>query len=430
MLEVFNKTVRGASHVSRDLPCQDWSISRSASRGTWQFVSVADGHGDPTCTRSDRGSRAAVDAAIRAFDELMRFAFDRGGFASVRTGYWMARENGRHAIRTMADELRGGTPGGEVMRALAERIVGLWYDDVTRAAADNPFSPEELVLMGLTPEEVAARPDVGIHAYGTTLMCCLVFDGKALLVQQGDGRCDVFFADGHVEQPIPWDDRCYDVYTTSLCDDDAARRVRTWVIDLQETPVAAIFMGTDGIEDSFATMEGTHCFYRKLAGTVTELGVGPELDEFLAGYLESLSSKGSADDMSVAGVVDLARLESLMPVFDQAVEAYDKELELERLERILQSKERKRDALEQRREELTQQAATARSAARAMDGLRKEYEGFAEQYNELVERRRELGEEIRTLRGGSSEDATLPLADESLYDRMEGFGPDVVGGGS
>lgn len=342
----------------------------------------------------------------------------------------MARENGRHAIRTMADELRGGTPGGEVMRALAERIVGLWYDDVRRAAADNPFSPEELALMGLTPEEVAARPDAGIHAYGTTLMCCLVFDGKALLVQQGDGRCDVFFADGHVEQPIPWDDRCYDVYTTSLCDDDAARRVRTWVIDLQETPVAAIFMGTDGIEDSFATMEGTHCFYRKLAGTVTELGVGPELDEFLAGYLESLSSKGSADDMSVAGVVDLARLESLMPVFDQAVEAYDKELELERLERILQSKERKRDALEQRREELTRQAAAARSAARAMDGLRKEYEGFAEQYNELVERRRELGKEIRTLRGGLSEDATLPLADGSLYDRMEGFGPDAVGGGA
>jgi hypothetical protein len=369
----------------------------------------------------------AVDVAMRAYDELMRFAHEPSGFASVRTGYEIVYENGQIVPRTMADELRGGTSGGEVMRALAERIVGLWYDYVMLDTEEDPFSDDELALMSLTREDLAAQPDIGNHAYGTTLMCCLVFDGKALLLQQGDGRCDVFFEDGHVEQPIPWDEKCYDVYTTSLCEDDAAQRMRTWVVDLQETPVAAIFMGTDGVEDSFATMEGTHCFYRRLAGTLAELRIGPELDTFLAEYLKSLSSSGSADDISVAGIVDLALLESLTPVFDQAVKTYDKELELSRLERMLQSKGRKRDALEQRREELSRRVAAAHSAVRAMDTLRKEYEGFAGQYNELVERRTELEREIRTMREGSSGDTTLPVTDESPYGRMEEFGPGATG---
>jgi hypothetical protein len=59
------------------------------------------------------------------------------------------------------------------------------------------------------------------HIYGTTLIAGLLTDKYLLLLQQGDGRCDVFDANGEVSQPIPWDDKCFANVTTSLCEDDA-----------------------------------------------------------------------------------------------------------------------------------------------------------------------------------------------------------------
>ena len=34
---------------------------------------------------------------------------------------------------------------------------------------------------------------------------------------------------------------------------------------MTKNPIAACFMGSDGIEDSYKNMEGTHCFYRRIS---------------------------------------------------------------------------------------------------------------------------------------------------------------------
>ena len=63
-----------------------------------------------------------------------------------------------------------------------------------------------------------------------------------ILIQQGDGRCDVFYKDGSVDQPIPWDERCKGSTTTSMCDTDAFASIRSAVIDTEERGVVACYI--------------------------------------------------------------------------------------------------------------------------------------------------------------------------------------------
>lgn len=314
-------------------------------------AAVADGHGDWSCPRSEYGARFAVEAAQSAAEEFCTFSERRGGLGNVVLSYAPASPDAHarkpDASRTFADDLEGGTQGGETLRHLGACIISLWYDKVMADLDERPLTQDEMRSMRLDPNAPVGDRSVLKHAYGTTLICCVAYDEHLLLLQQGDGRCDVFFADGRIEQPIPWDERCYDVYTTSLCDDDAPRAMRSWVVDLRQDPVAAVFMGSDGIEDSFEDMEGFHCFNCQLAGTVVSRGVGSDLDEFLDRYLSALSEHGSADDMSVAGIIDLACIEGLLPHYDERVRSYQLDLEAREINLSLQSKSRKREALKE-----------------------------------------------------------------------------------
>ena len=83
------------------------------------------------------------------------------------------------------------------------------------------------------------------------------------MIQQGDGRCILFDENGDVSQPIPWDNRCESNVTTSMCDNDVFTSIRHKIIDLDQNPISACFVCSDGIEDSFIGMEGTYAFFRK-----------------------------------------------------------------------------------------------------------------------------------------------------------------------
>lgn len=328
MLEVFNHTVRGASHTRHGIPCQDDSCSYNDPDGRFQIATIADGHGDQTCVRSDQGSRFAVDSANDALKELAQVALEGGGFEDAGFG-----------------DLVNATTGGFAMRNLCKRIVSLWHERVKENLTENPLSECEMDDAGDAVGNEYRR-GIGLNrAYGTTLIACLICDDKALFVHQGDGRCDVFHKNGTVDQPVPWDDRCFDVFTTSMCDRDAAVKMRTWVIDLLVDPLVAVFMGSDGIEDSFVNMEGTHCFYRRLADTLVKLGTGDKLDERLGNDLSELSESGSADDVSVAGIVDIEGIKSLLSSFKQMIRAYELEDKISEIDTRLLSMERKHGIL-------------------------------------------------------------------------------------
>ncbi len=64
----------------------------------------------------------------------------------------------------------------------------------------------------------------------------------------------------------------------------------------------AIFVASDGVDDTFGTDEALHGFYKTVLQLFSEKGITEGVTE-LQGYLPQLSEKGSRDDVSIAGII-------------------------------------------------------------------------------------------------------------------------------
>lgn len=300
-LITFHETARGYRHIQENIPCQDRSLSCPSAEGDYQIICVADGHGDPACHRSDEGAGFAVEAAKKCLKD----------FAEVIVSGDMPFSSPRQR--------------SECLEQLTNSILSKWYGAVRNDLLTHAVTEADLAAAGRY-EEAYRKGDRVEHLYGTTLIAALRVQDYLVLIQQGDGRCDVFYADGAVNQPIPWDERCKGSTTTSMCDKDAFNRIRTAVIDLTQKDVAACFLGSDGVEDSYYDNEesqlGTHRFYMDLSCKLYEYGV-EQFKKNLEGMLSAFSKTGSGDDVSVAGIVDLDKISKLTDFYKEAVERYD-----------------------------------------------------------------------------------------------------------
>lgn len=302
--EIFYNRVRGYSHIKKDIPCEDYGMKRDI--GTARIFAVADGHGDPNCLRSSLGSQFVCEVAC---EELETFAND------ICQQQWENR-----LIHDKNESTR-------IITHLVNSIVSKWTERVYQDFESNPFSETELSNAPKYSPAFIQGKDIE-RAYGTTLIAALQTDKYLLLLQQGDGRCDVFDHNGNVSQPIPWDERCIGNATTSLCDYDAAPSCRHCIIDLSENPIIACVAGSDGVEDSFPmSMEKTHAYYRDLLRYACENGVD-ELEKYLSSELSRLSENGSADDVTVCGIVDIERTKQFLNDFAESNKLVDIEDEI------------------------------------------------------------------------------------------------------
>lgn len=301
--ELFCNSVRGSSHIRKGTPCEDYGIKLDC--GEFKIFAAADGHGDPNCLRSNIGSEYICRIAS---EELNCFA------AGIK----------QDALEESLLDKENAKP---LVKQLINSIVGKWATAVSDHLKQNPLTEEDLQTASLYAKEY--RDGIRTERiYGTTLIAGLQTERYLLLLQQGDGRCDVFDCRGNVSQPIPWDDRCVGTATTSLCDNDAAQSFRYHIIDLKENPVIACIAGTDGVEDSFPTsMEKTHAFYRDLMRYACENGV-QALEEHLVEVLNDLSQNGSADDVTVSGIIDVERVKPFLEAFAERNRIVDMEDEV------------------------------------------------------------------------------------------------------
>lgn len=302
--EIFYNRVRGYSHIKKDIPCEDYGMKRDI--GTAKIFAVADGHGDPNCLRSSLGSQFVCEVAC---EELETFAND------ICQQQW---EN-----KLIHDK----NESNRIITHLVNSIVSKWTEKVYQDFESNPFSETELANAPKYSPAFIQGKDIE-KAYGTTLIAALQTDRYLLLLQQGDGRCDVFDHNGNVSQPIPWDERCIGNATTSLCDSDAAPSCRHCIIDLSDNPIIACVAGSDGVEDSFPmSMEKTHAYYRDLLRYACENGI-EELEKYLSTELSRLSENGSADDVTVCGIVDIERTKQFLTDFAELNKLVDIEDEI------------------------------------------------------------------------------------------------------
>lgn len=271
--KVFGTTI-GYSHLSSHKPCQDSGIWED--RDGIIVFGVADGHGDERCFRSDRGSRFAVevskDALYDFYNTLECNLLDKNRF------------------------LNSVNFQKELMHHLFQSIVSKWR---TKVLTDYQADPvHDKVITDIK------------KAYGTTLMIGIMTSDYLLLLQQGDGHVFVFDDKLNYSLPIPWDEECVSNVTTSLCDNDAENHFRYKLItDIKN--ILAVFAGSDGVEDSFSSLDSTaNNYYLPIIDEIATLGLFKE-NQKLSEDLADLSKKGSHDDITISGIVDADKILSV-----------------------------------------------------------------------------------------------------------------------
>lgn len=306
----FHKTVTGHSHLIKNppIPCEDASDSYSDPNGRFQICVISDGHGDKSCFRSTIGSKEVV--------------------SSVMVNAKLFAESLCENEKNLSLFLKSATEQKRMIKNLTDCIVNTWHTSIMAEYNANPPTQDE--LSGVRAD-VLLKYQKGVHLahiYGATLIAGILINNKCLiLLQQGDGRCNVFYEDGTYDQPIPWDSRCYDNVTTSMCDVDAVSSIRHKVINLKEKDVIACFAGSDGVEDSFGDstedMCGNYNFYKNLCCEVLNRHENnDDLEHYLEESFSTLSKTGSADDVSVSFIVDLEAIKQYEKEYRNSSEAY------------------------------------------------------------------------------------------------------------
>jgi hypothetical protein len=129
----------------------------------------------------------------------------------------------------------------------------------------------------------------------------------------GDGKMVACNRSMEWFEPVPWDCNCFLNMTTSLCNTNPIPMFRYAFSGKGDFPTAVI-LGSDGLDDSWVTMENLQNFYSQTLSIFDELGEEKAVNE-LDSYLPVLSQKGSRDDMSMAGIVDMDEIKSALSIY-------------------------------------------------------------------------------------------------------------------
>lgn len=307
----FNLSVQGASHIKRNKECQD--ASESYYDNKMAVAVVCDGHGGDDYIRSADGSKLA--AAV-------------------------AKKNIVNFLNTISKEQFWSHPEKNIQN-LEASIINAWNEAIYMHFNQTPFTEEELRGVSARAKRKYVQERRIESAYGTTLIAVAMTSEFWFGIHIGDGKCVAVNSEGKFIQPIPWDPKCFLNATTSICDSDALERFRHFY---SEKLPAAVFVGSDGIDDCFSNNEQLHNLYKTI---LYSFGTSAfeEAKNVLNDYLPRLSAKGSGDDVSIAAMLDF----NLVPELE-IVKEFDREKEKARVEENVR-KEAEKNAAEKRRVE-------------------------------------------------------------------------------
>ena len=298
--EGFAIKSRGASHIEKEMPCQD----AVQYHQDLQIVTacIADGHGGMQYFRSDRGSDFAANVACRKTELFLHYSD------------LLSEDETQHEKKIM-----------ELIRS----IITEWQIGVQNDILHSPFSEDEMLsvpdqdvsVYSLFSESKiseysdyqrkemlsADNQDIDIShiykAYGSTLICLGLSENFAVGLHIGDGKCVAIYEDGSTDEPIPWDEKCHLNLCTSICDIHAETEFRFYIWK-DRLPIA-VFCASDGIDDTFA--DRLHSFYMNVAMDLAKPDFRKQVEN-LAQQLPAISERGSKDDVSIAGIISVEKV--------------------------------------------------------------------------------------------------------------------------
>lgn len=264
----------GSVHVRDELPLQDAILSWSD--GSQAVAAVADGHGHKAHFRSDIGSALAAVSAVEV-------------------------------LRRAVGELTDPESAGDVVTAAAASIVDTWVTKVRHHIEANPFD--------LADERESAAADDPLRPYGTTLLGAAVSGDLLVVLQIGDGDAVLVTDQGEALRAVPDDPQLDGLHTSSLCEPEPLRALRTAVIDTRVEDVALAFLCTDGFGTSRVDAGG---WWRQTGEQLVEFGRTRGLEwmrEQLPSWLEEPAQIGGDDtSMVIIARADLGAGASDRPV--------------------------------------------------------------------------------------------------------------------
>lgn len=305
MIQCYHFSCQGESHKADNKPCQDASFSAVYDDGL-SLAIVCDGHGGERYFRSDVGSRLAVDVirgAVRTFIENVdKSLFIGQPYTSVE------------AI-TSEDVIKKQTPADKALRQLYSSIIFQWNQKIAEHAANTPISEWEQEHVPQKYLDELTTSETFEKLYGCTLMVYVQTPDFWLAFHLGDGKCISFQPKPFWHEPIPWDDRCFLNKTTSICDSDAINEFRYCYQGDGQYPWA-IFLGSDGMDDSFGEDANLVNFYIQVVKMLVNEGKDATIHS-IESDLPQLSKIGSKDDMSVAFIYNTDDLKAHITDFIQ-----------------------------------------------------------------------------------------------------------------
>lgn len=288
----------GDSHIKTGKPCQD--CARSITCELYSMAIVSDGHGGERYFRSNIGSEYAVKITRDAVDSFVK-EMNNSSICLFKDKSFTASDNGVDKTNEKISE---------ALRWLFSSIICQWNIAITEHALNNDLTKWELenVEKKYLDEFECKRKEEDTSfekTYGCTLMAYVQTSDYWFAFQIGDGKCvSLTKVSGKLEcnKPIPWDERCFLNKTTSLCDSQAIDGFRYCYQGDGSFPVA-VFLGSDGIDDTYGDEDGLYNFYVELYKIILQRGA-KEAKKELKKTLPVISKRGSKDDMSIACVYD------------------------------------------------------------------------------------------------------------------------------
>lgn len=297
---------QGESHILSEKPCQDYAYADSSE--SFSIAIVSDGHGGERYFRSHLGSRFLVDItrkSVHSFVETIAEQKENIFEGQPFTPY----------TKDTASDCQINSKAHKMLIWLFSSIINQWNVAIAKHAAENDLTEWELLHVEEKYREEFLNklndPEATFEkTYGCTLMAYVQTPTYWFAFHIGDGkmvRMSIVNRVLNCDQPVPWDNKCFLNKTTSICDTDALDEFR-YCYQGDGTFPSAMFLGSDGLDDSYGDGEQLYNFYVNLFKQIAKSGK-TEACNVLKRSLPKISKIASKDDMSVACIYDDSNLE-------------------------------------------------------------------------------------------------------------------------
>ena len=345
-MKVFNYSCLGESHKADEKPCQDASKSAVTDKGLTICI-VSDGHGGEQYFRSQIGSQELVNITfekVQEFTEGMLQLNILKDTPFTQMDISSKRPDNLPALKVIDDRFM------QLFRAIKAE----WMIHIYEHALNTPVDDREQKKVKPEYLDQLKQQRNLEKIYGATLMAYVQCSNFWFAFHLGDGKMIMFDRKGTGFEPVLWDDDCFLNKTTSICQEDAIERFRYTFEGDGKFPLA-VFLGSDGIDDTFTDGEPLYNFYRGVLQYIFIDG-DESVEEDLKKNLPVFSARGSRDDMSVAYCYDEEHLKDIVTdITRKQVETLESEFK----NQIIQLREQKEKAcaLEDNNKDILQEVA-------------------------------------------------------------------------